>query len=165
VNNRLLLEKLNFNEPTPIQETGFKAIDNYESKESVLVFISKTGTGKTHAYLVPLINRILNNSKPFLVLVPTNELVIQVSRMIDEILDVLSKETETRQIKILSVISGLDYNELLRKTKRTKYDILVSTPAKIKYLIDNQINIKHYESVVLDEADMMFDLDFLSLID
>ena len=75
------IKKLGFLNPTLIQEEAYKTINNKESA----IFISPTGTGKTHAYLIPIIENLKDdNTLQVLIIVPTNELVIQVGKMIKE---------------------------------------------------------------------------------
>jgi ATP-dependent RNA helicase CshB len=155
------LEKLNYTSPTPIQNAFFKVFNN---QEKVLVGISKTGTGKTHAYLLPIMELITLKQATCLIIVPTNELVIQISAMVSQLQEILQKD-KLESFKFLTVISGLDYEELKKRFSKNKWDLIVSTPSKIKYIIDNSINIKYLQYLVFDEADMMFDEDFLSLID
>lgn len=89
------IEKLNFKQITPIQKEIFK---NFETKSN-LVCISPTGTGKTHAYLLPILSKIKWNKDivQAVIVVPTNELVFQIFEMITKI------ENQKNKIKIFLV--------------------------------------------------------------
>ena len=158
---KTLFNELKFHKETNIQLELIKKI-NY--KEPVLVCVSKTGTGKTHAYLIPLFCSLVNENNTFMILLPTNELVMQVTKMIKELISIVEKLNYNRHIDCLSIVSGIDYNDLKLKILKTNYDIIVATPAKIRYLMDQNIKIRRFDRVVIDEADMMFEVEFMEMI-
>jgi ATP-dependent RNA helicase RhlB len=124
---------------------------------------AQTGTGKTAAFLITVITRMLNKPiqdkrKPgmprVLVLAPTRELVLQISEEARH----LSKYTD---LKTISVFGGMDY-EKQRQQLSTEVDIVVATPGR---LLDFQrrrdISLKKIEVLIIDEADRMLDMGFI----
>ena len=145
---KIYKEKLKFKTFTPVQK---KVFDIYKKQKSI-VAIAPTGTGKTHAYGIPVIDSIDVSIKRLqsIILVPTNELIRQVEVMLSKL----------NQFVNIYSITGLD--ELKRK-RIDSSQLIITTPKKIMKLINsNLLNIKHLKNVVLDEADMMFEGDFIS---
>ncbi len=150
------LEKLGFKSTTPIQDGVFDAIDHKKH----LVGLAPTGTGKTHAYLLPILERLDVNlmKTQAVILVPTNELVVQVYQMLmltDDRFNVKAYEASRDKQKDVSWL------------KKAQPQIVITTPNRLKYLaVDEQaLNIKDAKFLVLDEADMMFDEEFMGWID
>jgi ATP-dependent RNA helicase RhlB len=125
---------------------------------------AQTGTGKTAAFLITVITRMLNNPiqgkrKPgmprILVLAPTRELVIQISEEARQ----LTKYTDLRTI---SVFGGMDYDKQRKQLSAGHVDIVVATPGR---LLDFQrrrdITLKKVEVLIIDEADRMLDMGFI----
>lgn len=150
------LEKLGFKETTPIQKGVFKAIDNKKH----LVGLAPTGTGKTHAYLLPILERLNSDVKEVqaIVIVPTNELVVQVSQML--------LQAEDRFI-VKAYDAGSDKTRDIAWLRKNQPQIVIATPNRLKLLVmdEQALHIKNTKFLVLDEADMMFDEDFMGLID
>lgn len=147
-----LSDKLNISQPTPIQEKCFSPI--LSGKD--IMGIAQTGTGKTLAYLLPILKEYkysASNQPKILILVPTRELVVQVS-------EVLEKLTEDMNIRILGVYGGVNINT----QKLLVYegvDILVGTPGRVMDLaIDNVLHFKDLKKLVIDEFDEMLSLGF-----
>lgn len=123
---------------------------------------AQTGTGKTAAFLLVIFNQLLKqttddygNNPRAIVVAPTRELAIQIHR------DALSLGADTG-LKTGLAYGGVDY-EKQRQELRDGVDILVGTPGRlIDYLKQKVYNLKHIEIAVLDEADRMFDLGFIS---
>lgn len=149
-----ILEK-GYKTPTPIQDQVIEQI--LEGKD--LVGIANTGTGKTAAFLIPLINKVLvDKSNKVLILAPTRELAFQIR---DEFL-VFSKF-----LKIYSClcIGGENINRQIRDLSRNP-NFIIATPGRILDLIRSRvINLKDFSSVVLDEADRMVDIGFVKDIE
>ncbi|MBE0701379.1 MAG: DEAD/DEAH box helicase [Acholeplasmataceae bacterium] len=150
------LAQLGFTETTPIQEGVFKAINNKKH----LVGLAPTGTGKTHAYLLPILAN-LNfeiHEVQALICVPTNELVIQVEKML--------RQTED-QVIVKAYYGSSDKQRELEWLRKSQPQMVIATPQRLKeYVIElSALKIKAVKYFVLDEADMMFDYAFLSLID
>jgi ATP-dependent RNA helicase RhlE len=124
---------------------------------------SKSGTGKTAAYVLPLLNKmqkVVKKEKKViraLIIVPTIELVDQVSRSIND----FAKYLDINNVKIQGGIPKSSQLERLKKGT----DIVVATPGRLQSLIaDKKINLEHINTVILDEADTMLDLGFLDEI-
>ncbi|PHS40728.1 MAG: RNA helicase [Sulfurovum sp.] len=124
---------------------------------------SKSGTGKTAAYVLPLLNKLQKVVKKdqkvlrALIIVPTIELVDQVSRTISE----LSKYLDIKNVKIQGGVPKS--TQLVRLSQGA--DIVVATPGRLQSFIDDKkINLEHVNTVILDEADTMLELGFLGEI-
>lgn len=155
------LEGLGFFRTTDIQ---FKAIPSIMKGEDVLA-IAQTGTGKTAAFAIPVINNIHSNkvSKRVLgikclVLVPTRELAQQIG----EVFNRLCKHTK---VKAFALYGGVEQDAQIEKLQ-DGIDILISTPGRMFDLISQgHLNINYIETLVLDEADHMLDLGFIDDIE
>ncbi len=138
---------------TPVQEQVFNAaLDG-----SDLYVQSQTGTGKTAAYLIPVIQALLskpeNAGKKLLVLVPTRELAVQV----EEEAKALIANT---QLKTFSFYGGVGYEKQIAAIKKG-CDIIVATPGRTIDLIEGKnLSLKDAFFTVIDEADRMFDMGF-----
>lgn len=149
------IKQLNFNNLTPIQS---ETIKHFNSNKN-LVGVAPTGTGKTHAYLIPLIASINTNidSLQAIIVLPTNELVNQVRLMLEPLL--------TDDIKVKTYDSKI--NKIREYEWLSKYQphIVIATPERIYDFSQNGLKIDVAKYIILDEADMMFDEDFLKQID
>ena len=146
------LEDLGFENTTPIQEKAFPIV----MSGSDVVGIAQTGTGKTFAYLLPILNT-LKFSKDvhpkIIVLVPTRELVVQVVEEVEK----LAKYSGTRVLGVFGGKSMLKQKEALALGT----DILVATPARLYDLIlTKAVQLKQVKKLVIDEVDVMLDLGF-----
>jgi len=147
------LKDLRYKETTPIQEKCIPLI--LEGKD--VIGAAQTGTGKTGAFVIPLLQKIIKNKSDYtqaLILSPTRELAQQ----IEEQIFALGYHTG---ISSATVTGGSDYGTQV-KAIRAGVDIIVATPGR---LIDQMnvlnINFDHLEYLVLDEADRMLDMGFL----
>ena len=140
-----------YKEPTPIQDRTIPHI----LKGADLVGVANTGTGKTAAFLVPLINKVLLNSKELvLIIVPTRELAIQIDQEL---------KAFARGMKIFSVccVGGMNINPQISGL-RYEHNFIIGTPGRLKDLINRKrINLARINTVVLDEADRMLDMGFI----
>jgi ATP-dependent RNA helicase RhlE len=151
------LSDLGFKRPTDIQ---FKSIPSIMKGEDVLA-IAQTGTGKTAAFAIPIIDRIHSHKRSkrtlgikCIVLVPTRELALQIG----EVFTALSKNTRT---KAFALYGGVGQDAQIKKLQ-DGIDILVATPGRMFDLISQgYINLEKVETLVLDEADHMLDLGFI----
>src|SRR3989338_10752544 len=138
--------------PTPIQDRAIPQVLHGRD----VVGIANTGTGKTAAFLIPLINKILLNPKEnVLIVVPTRELALQ----IDEELKSLS-----RGMRIFSVccVGGTSIGRQLHQL-RYQYQFIIGTPGRLKDLIERKmIRLSEFKTIVLDEADRMLDMGFVN---
>ena len=141
-----------YTEPTPIQDRVIPHI--LHGKD--IVGIANTGTGKTAAFLIPLINKVLLDPKEKVIIVaPTRELAQQ----IDEELKGFVKG-----FKIFSVcvVGGAPIGRQISNL-RYQHNFVIGTPGRIKDLIERKnLNLSGFKSVVLDEADRMLDMGFIN---
>ncbi len=147
------LEEIGFHEPTPVQE---EAIPKINSGVNV-VGVAQTGTGKTAAYLLPLLTKL---RKPegidprVIIIVPTRELSIQVGEDIEEL-------TGRSEIRHASVYGGIGWTKHAAMLK-AGVDILVATPGRMWELYQNgALSFKKVKYLVIDEADRMLDMGFI----
>ena len=136
--------------PTEIQEKSFAHVVDLKD----VMGIATTGTGKTGAFLIPIIDALLRD-EPFqtLVLAPTRELALQ----IEEEFRILAKGTK---FTALSLIGGRNINTDIRKLDKD-YDLIVATPGRLKDLHgQGEIDLKEASVLVLDEFDRMLDMGF-----
>ena len=154
INNQLFnaLDDLGFTKPTPIQEQAFNVVSSGKD----VVGIAQTGTGKTFAYMLPILKdlKFSEQENPrVLVLVPTRELVVQV---VDEI-EKLSKYINNR---VLGVYGGTNINTQ-KQAIADGIDILVATPGRLYDLaLSRVLQLKSIQKLVIDEVDVMLDLGF-----
>lgn len=146
------LDELGFETPTPIQEKSFSVIMSGRD----MMGIAQTGTGKTLAYLLPLLKQYKFNpaeTPKIVILVPTRELVVQVTETVER----LSKYTS---IRTLGVYGGVNINT--QKTVVSQgIDILVGTPGRVMDLaLDGYIRFDETQKLVIDEFDEMLNLGF-----
>ncbi|MDP4020913.1 MAG: DEAD/DEAH box helicase, partial [Candidatus Adlerbacteria bacterium] len=138
--------------PTPIQDRTIPHV----LKGQDVVGIANTGTGKTAAFLVPLIDKVVKNpAEQVLIIVPTRELALQ----IDQELKAL-----TRGMKLFSVcvVGGASIMPQL-KALRYKNNFVIGTPGRLKDLIERgNIKLADFGTLVLDEADRMLDMGFVN---
>lgn len=154
INKYLLgaIEDLGFESPTPIQSKAFPIIKSGKD----VIGISQTGTGKTMAYMMPILNdlKFSNQKNPrILILVPTRELVLQVVENIEEY-------TKYLTVRIAGVYGGTNINTQAQ-TVMQGCDIVVGTPGRLYDLVLNQsLSLKSIKKLVIDEVDVMLDLGF-----
>ena len=152
------IAELGFEQPTPIQE---QAIPVLISDEKDFVGLAQTGTGKTAAFGLPLIE-LVDFLKPItqaLVLAPTRELCMQISK------DMLSYSKYHPTANIVPVYGGASIDTQIRQIKRGA-QIIVATPGRLIDLIGRRaIKLETIRYVVLDEADEMLNMGFQEDID
>lgn len=146
------LQDMGIETPTPIQEKSFSVVMSGRD----MVGIAQTGTGKTFAYMLPLL-RMLPFSKQdnprLLILVPTRELVLQV-------VEETQKLAKYSNIRILGVYGGTNINTQ-KKAIAKGLDVLVATPGRLYDLaVSHVLQLKSIQKLVIDEVDVMLDLGF-----
>lgn len=146
------LDDLGFTTPTPIQAESYNVVASGKD----MVGIAQTGTGKTFAYMLPILKNLpfsKQENPRVLVLVPTRELVVQV---VDEI-EKLSKYINNR---VLGVYGGTNINTQ-KQAIAQGIDILVATPGRLYDLaLSHVLQLKSIQKLVIDEVDVMLDLGF-----
>ena len=146
------IEDLGFIHPTPIQEQAFSIVRSGKD----IVGIAQTGTGKTFAYMLPLLRdlKFSDQRHPrILVLVPTRELVLQVVEEIEKLAKYIT-------LRVLGVYGGANINVQKRDILEGQ-DIIVATPGRLYDLaLSKALNMKSIQKLVIDEVDVMLDLGF-----
>lgn len=137
--------------PTPIQDQTIPLV--LEGHD--IIGIANTGSGKTGSFLIPLINKVINNrSQKVLVIAPTRELAVQ----IEDELEIFSKNMGISSVLCIGGVGLSEQTQRLRK----RHDFVIGTPGR---LIDlrkqGKINLSIYNNVVLDEVDRMMDMGFI----
>lgn len=140
---------------TEIQRQTYKHImDNRD-----IIACSSTGTGKTLAYLIPIINRLKSNTHNIqaVVLVPTAELAIQVNNTLKDIFAHMDNTFSS-----VALIGDVNISRQIDSIKSNKPAIIIGTPNRIHQLISNKkIKVHEVKTFVLDEADKLFDKTFI----
>lgn len=151
------LNAMGFDEPTPIQAQAIPVIlDNKD-----LIACAQTGTGKTAAYLLPILNKIIIATDEIrhlntLVLAPTRELAIQIDQQIEG----LGYFTGVSSIAIYGGGDGAAWSQQ-RRALADGGNVIIATPGRLIALLQmGEINFKHLQHLILDEADRMLDMGF-----
>ncbi|MCY7347244.1 MAG: DEAD/DEAH box helicase [Pyrinomonadaceae bacterium] len=147
-------ESLGFTEPTPIQKETIPIVLKGED----VIACAETGTGKTAAFLLPLIQRISNaktTGVAVLVLAPTRELATQI--------DAACRQFAPKKMRCVALIGGAGYK---RQTEGLRgANIIIATPGRlIDFMQQGAIDFSNLQTLVLDEADRMLDMGFLPAI-
>ncbi|MCX5752820.1 MAG: DEAD/DEAH box helicase [Candidatus Krumholzibacteria bacterium] len=149
-----VLDALKFTVPTPIQEAAIPiAIAGKD-----VIGVAQTGTGKTIAYGIPMIQRLAQGKSRGLVLVPTRELALQVH-------EDLSRFARAFKLRTAVVIGGESIGHQIRQLKEHPH-IIIATPGRLNdHLEQRQVRLSDVGILVLDEADRMLDMGFLPQIE
>jgi len=146
------LEELQFTTPTPIQEKSFSVIMSGRD----MMGIAQTGTGKTFAYLLPLLKqyKFVDTYNPrIMILVPTRELVVQVVEEVEKL-------TTHMSVRTLGIYGGVNINTQ-KKQVNQGIDIIVGTPGRVMDLaLDGELGLQEITKLVIDEFDEMLNLGF-----
>ena len=138
--------------PTPIQDQAIP----YILAGRDLIGIANTGTGKTGAFLIPLINKIIQNRyERILIIIPTRELAVQIN---DEV------KVFARSLNIYSVLvmGGASVNRQISELRGNPH-FIISTPGRLKDMINRRLlNLNNFKNIVLDEVDRMVDIGFIN---
>lgn len=152
------LEAMRFEKATPIQEQAIPIINSGND----LIACAQTGTGKTAAYLIPIIDKMVKANKRgqnnTLVLVPTRELAQQV----DQSVEALSYFTDIGSVAVYGGGDGVEF-ERQRRAMDNGAEIVIATPGRLISILKAASKDKYFstlEHLVLDEADRMLDMGF-----
>ncbi len=144
-----ILEQLHFTKPTPIQHQAIPAAITGKD----LVGIAQTGTGKTLAFGIPMIQRLSQLRGQGLVLLPTRELAIQIDDSLRQIGQLLGLKTAV-------LIGGAPMHKQIQSLRRQPH-IIIATPGRLAdHLEQGTVTLQNIKIVILDEADRMFDIGF-----
>jgi len=152
------IDELGFVNPTPIQNKSIPIVLNSTRD---LIALAQTGTGKTAAFGLPLIQQIelKNKNIQTIVLCPTRELCIQISK------DLISYSKLINALKIIPVYGGASIENQIKSIKKGSH-VIVGTPGRTKDLIKRKVlNFNYVDRVVLDEADEMLSMGFKDDLD
>ncbi|MCR4325264.1 MAG: DEAD/DEAH box helicase [Patescibacteria group bacterium] len=146
------IAKKGYDTPTPIQDSAIPQI--LEGKD--IVGIANTGTGKTGAFLIPLIHKVLRNkAERVLVVVPTRELALQIEEEFWGFADYL-------RIGAVSCVGGASIGKQIATLRRDPH-FVIGTPGRLKDLMERRVlDLSRFRTVVLDEADRMLDMGFIA---
>lgn len=156
---RVALAELKFKNPTEVQQ---KLIPVVRSGRD-LVGESKTGSGKTHTFLLPIFEKLDETSDNVQVVItaPSRELVTQIYQATKQIAD--KSETE---IRVANYVGGTDKLRQIEKLKSSQPHIVIGTPGRIYDLVKSgDLEIYKAHTFVVDEADMTLDMGFLDTVD
>lgn len=146
------IDDLGFTEPTPIQQEAFSPV----MSGGDVVGIAQTGTGKTFAYLLPILRSLPYSRQEdprVLILVPTRELVLQVEQELENL-------TKYMDVRIAAVYGGTNINTQ-KKLIAQGQDIIVATPGRLYDLaVSRVLKLRSIQKLVIDEVDVMLDLGF-----
>jgi ATP-dependent RNA helicase RhlE len=149
------LYSMGYNKPTPIQEQAIPLI--LENKD--LIACAQTGTGKTAAYLLPIIHKIVHAKKRHLntlILAPTRELAQQIDQQVEG----FAYFIDVSSIPVYGGGDGATWEQQKRAMKEGA-DIIIATPGRlIAQLTSGTMNLEHLQHLILDEADRMLDMGF-----
>jgi ATP-dependent RNA helicase RhlE len=145
------LEKKGYTQPTPIQDKAIPHI--MESKD--ILGIANTGTGKTAAFLLPLIHQVYENPyKRILILAPTRELTNQIH-------DELQTFITGSEIRSVTIVGGESMDRQIKALKKPMNFIISTTGRGLDLIEQKQIKIREIDTIVLDEMDQMLDMGFI----
>ena len=153
------IEALGFTEPTDIQQEVITHI----GAGLDIIGQSKTGSGKTHAFLLPLFNQLVEdaNEVQFIVTAPSRELAEQIYQDAIQL-----AEHASWDIQVARYIGGTDKNKQIESLGHSQPDIVIGTPGRIADLVKLNVLKTHTAyAMVVDEADMTLDLGFIEEVD
>lgn len=153
------LSKIGFAKPTPVQE---KVIPAMLKGESVIVQAA-TGSGKTHAYLIPILNAIDEDARyvQAIVTAPSRELADQLYRVARQL-----RDNSGLNIAIAHLAGGSDRDRQIARFEQNKPQLVIATPGRLLDFADKKILLlDQVKNFVIDEADMTLDLGFLADVD
>ncbi|MFC1548710.1 DEAD/DEAH box helicase [Candidatus Omnitrophota bacterium] len=144
-----VLDRLKFTQPTPIQHKAIPiAIEGTD-----IIGVAQTGTGKTLAFAVPVVQRLSRSMAQCLILVPTRELAIQVNETFQKIAPLFG-------INTVVIIGGVPMQAQLKALKK-KPRVIIATPGRlIDHMNQKTVRLNEVEVLILDEADRMLDMGF-----
>jgi superfamily II DNA/RNA helicase len=146
------IEKRGYVTPTPIQDEAIPQI--LQGRD--IVGIANTGTGKTGAFLIPLLDKVVKNrNERILIIVPTRELALQIE-------DEFHGFAANSGFNSVSAVGGANITPQIRMLRQDPY-FVIGTPGRLKDLMERRVlDLSKFSTVVLDEADRMLDMGFIA---
>lgn len=155
---RTFLKLEGFEEPTPIQ----KEIIPLACKGKAVVGISATGSGKTHAFLIPIMEKVdpQSNEIQAVISAPTRELAIQIYQRCEKMSEACP------ELRIRLITGGMEKSRMIESLKTTPH-IVIGTPGRLKdlFINENALRLERTRMFVVDEADMTLEFGFLDDVD
>ena len=147
-----IVKKIGFTDATPVQDVVIPKL----LKNSNCIVKSKTGSGKTHAYLVPIINNLdFNKGLQAVIIAPTRELSLQIYNFIKD----FKKYLPSLNCKVFT--NGIDFSKNLEAANNNLAQIVVCTPGRLKAISENSnFSFENIQTIILDEVDMLSENDF-----
>ncbi len=148
-------ESQNFSKPTPIQEKAIPVI----LEGADLIGCAETGTGKTAAFLLPILHEMISRPQPgirLLVIAPTRELVSQIEETY--------KQFAPNRFRCVSLIGGANINRQTEKLRRGVSAVIATPGRLLDHIERGNLDLRMIDTLVLDEADRMLDMGFLPAI-
>lgn len=147
--------KKGYTTPTPIQDQAIAPI--MQGRD--LIGIANTGTGKTAAFLIPMIEKIeKDRSQKVFIVVPTRELALQIC-------DELASFTMGLNINFALLIGGSGYSKQIFELRRNP-NFVIGTPGRIKDMMEKRmLDLSRFQNVILDEVDLMVDIGFIKTVE
>lgn len=148
------IESRGFVHPTPVQDQAIEPI--LEGKD--LIGLASTGTGKTAAFLIPIIDKIARDpSQKAIIIAPTRELALQIQ-------DEFRNFSQGMRVYSVVLIGGANMYRQIQDIRRGAH-VVIATPGRLKDLIQrNILSLENFATFVLDEVDMMVDIGFINEI-
>ena len=152
------LKEIHFEEPTPVQEAVISLIN----KKKDIIVQSETGSGKTHAFLLPAMNALTSDQEvQLLIATPSRELAYQIYEDTQAIL-----KNYPEEYNAFIFVGGADRDRQRKKLEAHQPQIAIGTPGRLWDLIsDNSLHVENVQRYVIDEADMTLDMGFLDVVD
>lgn len=152
------LKEIHFDEPTPVQE----AVISLVNKKKDIIVQSETGSGKTHAFLLPAMNALTKDQHvQLLIATPSRELAYQIYNDTQAIL-----KNYPEEYNAFIFVGGADRDRQKRKLEAHQPQIAIGTPGRLWDLIrENDLHVEDVQRYVIDEADMTLDMGFLNEVD
>src|SRR5690625_2500301 len=150
------IEQLYFKQPTEIQQQAIPEVLRGKN----IIGQSQTGSGKTHAYLLPLLQQVDASKQEVQIVLtaPTRELAIQIHEEVKTVIRLANKKGSWQSRLI---IGGSDRERMMKQLEKNP-QIIVGTPGRILDMVsEGVLSIYHAKSFVIDEADLMLELNFL----
>ncbi|MFO8069514.1 MAG: DEAD/DEAH box helicase [Alkalibacterium sp.] len=153
------IKEIGFDKPTEIQEKVIPVV----KKGRDIIGQSQTGSGKTHAFLLPLFNQIDPKKAEVQVVItaPSRELAEQLANAATQL-----ASHSPEEINVQTIIGGTDKNRLIQKLQHSQPQVVIGTPGRLLDVIEsNDLRIHTSQYMVVDEADMTLDMGFLEDVD
>ena len=152
------LKEIHFEEPTPVQEAVISLIN----KKKDIIVQSETGSGKTHAFLLPAMNALTSDQEvQLLIATPSRELAYQIYEDTQAIL-----KNYPEEYNAFIFVGGADRDRQRRKLEAHQPQIAIGTPGRLwDFISDNSLHVENVQRYVIDEADMTLDMGFLDVVD